>query len=109
MRAGFPLRIARTSSSGTPREMERETGQAASEADAFEEMIDHALVSWQRPLAAGESATEHGEEVATSPGTGSRVKLHLLSRLWRLPEVVEVEPLVGVVVAAALEVACVGF
>ena len=29
------------------RAMERETGQRASEADAFEEMIDHALVSWQ--------------------------------------------------------------
>ncbi len=29
------------------REMERETGQRASEADAFEEMIDHALASWQ--------------------------------------------------------------
>ncbi len=29
------------------RAMERETGHRASEADAFEEMIDHALVSWQ--------------------------------------------------------------
>ena len=91
--------------------MERETGQPASEADAFEEMIDHALVSWQVDdlWLRGSLRRSMGRKSLPGRGQARRVKLHLLSRLWRLPEVVEVEPLVGVVVAAALEVACVGF